>query len=217
MKKIDIIKEVYTEKQRRWACSQIDAPKSERVLSKSEATEMCKDVKLSKSKDKKAKMKKKDLVEYITHKKSINEQNDIDVVEGIGRTELSVVFRWINHLRGSGLINMFGAHPLLNWTKNDLERWLYSSKNDIESIESEIENLDYDNYEGENDDEIESLNEKKEHIEYLLDNKDEVRDILVRVSLRRIEYTTNNYELSNVNRVFEQVSKEIFTYWMKNY
>jgi hypothetical protein len=215
MRKIDILKEVYTERQRRWACSQIDAPKSERVLSKSEATEMCKDVKLSKSKDKKPKMKKRDLVEYVIHKNSINEDVK-NLAQNIKRSELNEVFSWLNNLRGSGLINMFGSYPLLNWTREDLERWLYGEKNDLESIESEIEDLEYeedDDYEGE----IESLKRKKEYIEYLLDNKDEVRNILIRIALRRIESTSNDFELSRVQRTFEKVAKELFLMWSSNY
>ena len=48
-------------------------------------------------------------------------------------------------LRQSGIVNMFGASPILNWTKDDLHRFLYGERNDPESIESEIEEEEYDN------------------------------------------------------------------------
>ena len=144
MKKIDILNEVFTEKQRRWACYQMNAPKSERELSKTKATEMCKDVKHSKKKDEnvKPKMKKKDLVEYI-NKKMINivkeNSGDIFIVTEIPALEKKEIFRFFEQLRQSGVINMYGSSPILNWTKEDLHRWLYGMGKDVESLESEIE------------------------------------------------------------------------------
>jgi hypothetical protein len=140
MKKIDIIDEVYTEKQRRWACYQMDAPKSEREISKKNATEMCKDVKHSKKKNEivKPKMKKKDLVEYINTKISLKE-------------------------------------------------------------------------EGENDGDIELLQSQLESINYLLDNKNKVRDILIRETMTRLENRgEEDPDLSKVQRVFESLAKECF-------
>ena len=52
------------------------------------------------------------------------------------------VMRYLEYIRESGVINMFGAHPILNWTKNDLHRWLYGQKQDPESYRrTELKNL----------------------------------------------------------------------------
>jgi hypothetical protein len=103
------------------------------------------------------------------------------------------VFKFLENLRQSGLINMYGASPLLNWTKDDLHRWLYGMGKDPESLEEEIENLDSydeDEDEGYSDGDRDSLEEQLNHINYLLDNKQEIRDILVRAALARIEMVT---------------------------
>lgn len=216
MKKIDIIDEVYTEKQRRWACYQMNAPKSEREISKKDATEMCKDTKHSKKKDEtvKPKMKKKDLVEYINTKISLKEENEVFIVSEIPSVDKKEIFRFFEQLRQSGVINMFGSSPILNWTKDDLHRWLYGMGKDIESLESEIEDLEYDNEEGENDSDIELLQSQLEPIKYLLDNKNKVRDILIRGAMTRLENRgEEDPDLSKVQRVFESLAKECFKMW----
>ena len=71
-----------------------------------------------------------------------------------------------------------------------MERWLYGQKQDIESIEYQIEELknDYeDDYEDDNESEIELLEEQLRIINYLLNNKQKIRDILIRTALKRIE------------------------------
>jgi len=216
MKKIDIINEVYTEKQRRWACDQIDAPKSEREISKKDATEMCKDVKQSKKKNEivKPKMKKKDLVEYINTKISLKENGEVFIVTEIPSVDKREIFRFFEQLRQSGVINMFGSSPILNWTKDDLHRWLYGMGKDPESMESEIEELEDDNEEGENDSEIELLQSQLEPIKYLLDNKNNVRDILVRGAMTRLENRgEEDPDLSKVQRVFQSLAGECFKMW----
>jgi hypothetical protein len=219
MKKIDILNEVFTEKQRRWACYQMDAPKSEREISKTKATEMCKDVKHSKKKDEnvKPKMKKKDLVEYI-NKKMINivkeNSGEVFIITEIPALDKKEIFRFFEQLRQSGVINMFGSSPILNWTKEDLHRWLYGMGKDIESLESEIEDLEYDNEEGENDGDIGILQSQLENIEYLLENKDEIRNILIRAAMTRLENRgEEDPDLSKVQRVFETLAKECFKMW----
>lgn len=216
MKKIDIINEVYTEKQRRWACYQMDAPKSEREISKKNATEMCKDVKHTKKKDEKVKpkMKKKDLVEYINTKISLKEEGEVFIVSEIPSVDKREIFRFFEQLRQSGVINMFGSSPILNWTKDDLHRWLYGMGKDVESMESEIEDLEYDNEEGENDSDIELLRSQLEPIKYLLDNKNNIRDILIRGAMTRLENRgEEDPDLSKVQRVFESLAKECFKMW----
>ena len=169
-------------------------------------------------KDINPKMKKKDLVEYIKSKKMVNEQNrdqyDFPRLNEITGQERRDIMRYFEMLRQSGIINMFGSHPILNWTKDDLHRFLYGDRNDPESIEREIEEEEYDNEDGENDSDISILEDKLEKINYLLDNKQKIRDILIRAALNRIENTTGNHETNNVQRVFEKMAKEAWQFWV---
>ena len=214
------LKEVYSEDQRKWACWQASLPASKRKkgLSKKEAEEMCADTEHSLKKESaNPKMRKRDLVEYINSKKMVNEQRDqydfpnLNEVTGQERRD---IMRYFEMLRQSGIVNMFGAHPILNWTRDDLHRFLYGERNDPESIESEIEEEEYDNEDGENDNSISILEDKLEKINYLLDNKQHIRDILIRAALNRIENTTGNHEASNVQRVFERMAKEAWRFWV---
>ena len=87
-------------------------------------------------------MKKKDLVEYINKKITniVKENSDgVFIVSEIPSLDKREIFRFFEQLRQSGLINMFGSSPILNWTKDDLHRWLYGMGKDVESMESEIE------------------------------------------------------------------------------
>jgi len=225
MKKIDILNEVYTEKQRRWACWQMDAPKSEREISKLNATEMCKDVKHSK-KNVKPKMKKKDLVEYIINKKISLKENteDIFLVNEISNLDKKEIFKFLNTLKASSVTNMHGTHPILCWTREDLSRWLYGMGKDIESLENKIEELEYsydyddeDNEDNNNEGLIERLRMKIDMISYMLDSKDDIRDILIGAAIERAENTSGNTELGNVQRLFEKIAAECWKMWAFTY
>jgi hypothetical protein len=171
------------------------------------------------------KMKKGELMEYINFKKSggvkkilkkdiVKEQRDRgpQIVEEMDNHERRDVVRYLEYIRESGLLNMFGAYPLLNWTKDDMERWLYGQKQDIESIEYQIEELK-DDYEDDNESEIESLEEQLRIINYLLNNKQKIRDILIRTAMIRIENGNGDMETINVQRVFEKLAKESWLMW----
>ena len=176
-----------------------------------------------------SKMSKKDLVEYINFKTKggvkkfklgelVKEQRDdaynfphLNEVTGQERRDIMKYFEMI---RQSGIINMFGSHPILNWTRDDLHRFLYGERNDPESIEREIEEEEYENEEGENDNTISILEDKLEKINYLLDNKRKIRDVLIRAALNRIENTDGNHETINVQRIFEKMSKEAWHFWV---
>ena len=171
------------------------------------------------------KMKKGELMEYINFKKSggvkkilkkeiVKEQRDRgpQFVEEMNNYERRDVVRYLEYIRESGLLNMFGAYPLLNWTKDDMERWLYGQKQDIESIEYRIEELK-DDYEDDNESEIESLEEQLRIINYLLNNKQKIRDILIRTAMIRIENGNGDMETRNVQRVFEKLAKESWLMW----
>jgi len=162
------------------------------------------------------KMKKGDLVEYINSKKNLNESprsNRPIVVPEISGPDFRIVVQWLEKLRESGVINMFGCSPMLNWTEKDLHRWLYGQKQDPESIEEQIEELEYENEDGDNDSDIEMLESQLENIKYLLENKQAVRDVLIRTALTRVENTDGNYETKNVQRIFERLAKEVFIMW----
>ena len=129
-----------------------------------------------------------------------------------------MLIKYLEKIRESGLINMFGAHPLLNWTKDDLNRWLYGMRKDLDSLEQQKEDLEYDiESEGEDsgiyESELDSLEEQIKIIKYLLNNKREVRDVLIRAALGRISATDNNHETHNVQRVFEKMAKEAWDHW----
>ena len=185
-------------------------------------------------KNSKPKMKKKDLVEYIKFKKNggykkfkksdlIGEgkksKYDIPTLRGISGQERRDILKYLEAIRQSGLTNMFGAHPILNWTKDDLHRWLYGQKMDIESLEQRKEDLEYDiENEGEDsgiyESELDSLEEQIEIINYLLDNKRKIRDILIRAALSHIERGDGNHETRNVQRVFEKMAKDAWQMWV---
>ena len=161
------------------------------------------------------KMKKGELIEYVNTKKTMNESRGkkLHIVPELDRREFSVIVGWLEKLRESGLINMFGAAPILNWTKKDLHRWLYGQSMDLESIEGAIEELEYENEDGENDSDIDSMREQAEIIEYLLEKKQAVRDVLIRAALKRIDRTNGDHETRNVQRVFEKLANESFRMW----
>ena len=166
------------------------------------------------------KMKKGELIEYVNTKKTMNESRGkkLHIVPELDRREFSVIVGWLEKLRESGLINMFGAYPILNWTKKDLHRWLYGQSMDLESLEQRKEDLEYD-IENEGEDrglyqsELDSLEEKIEIINYLLEKKQAVRDVLIRAALKRIDRTNGDHETRNVQRVFEKLANEAFRMW----
>jgi len=166
------------------------------------------------------KMKKGELMEYInTKKQSLSEQNfnipDDFVVPGLSRSDGGIAFRYLEALRNSGLVNMFGASIFLTYTTDDLERFLYGERSTPNDIDSEIEDLEYENDEGDYDGEIESLEEKKENIKKLLSLQQEVRDVVIRTSINRLELKGKEQSLENVQRTFNIIHKEIFKMWIK--
>ena len=149
-------------------------------------------------------MTKKKLMEYIksskkvvkntTKKNMIKEQfQDFEVPEGFSTRDLRFVVRYLETIRKSGLINMYGAASLLNWTKSDLERWLYGQSKDLDSLED--------------DDEIEI-------IEKLIEEKDAVRDALIRTALKKSE-NSGNYSDKTIERYFERAANDAFGVFIK--
>ena len=116
----------------------------------------------------------KDLKEYIHSKFIVSEQRrdqyDFPRLNEITGQERRDIMKYFEILRQSGIVNMFGSYPILNWTRDDLYRFLYGERNDPESLENQIEEEEYDNEDGENDSDISMLEEKLIHINYLLDN-----------------------------------------------
>ena len=58
------------------------------------------------------------------------------------------------------------------------------------------------------------MQDKLEKINYLLDNKQKIRDVLIRAALNRIENTDGNHEMRNVQRIFEKMAKEAWHFWV---
>jgi len=188
-------------------------------------------VKKKKKKRKKSKkesinprMKKNDLLEYIKNssvkkkskivKEQSDEQYNFPFLREVTPQERRDIMKYFEMLRQSGIVNMFGSSSILNWTRDDLERFLYGERNDPESIEGQIEEEEYENEDGENDTTISILEDKLEKINYLLDNKQKIRDVLIRGALNRIDNTDGNHEMSNVQRVFEKMAKESWSFWV---
>ena len=220
-----------SEKQRRWM--HINEPE---IAQRWE--EMYEEEMKTEEKNIKPKMKKKDLVEYIKFKKNggykkykksdllgearIDQYDFPRFTNELQNAEVKMLIKYLEKIRESGLTNMFGAHPILNWTKDDLHRWLYGMRKDLDSLEQQKENLEYDiENEGEDrgiyESELDSLEEQIEIIKYLLDNKREVRDILIRGALKRIDNTDGNHETRNVQNVFERMAKDAWVMWTSLY
>lgn len=191
-------------------------------------------------KEENPRMSKKQLVEYIKNKTKkvvkkvtkdelVNESRDgrnfdpnlwPDFNEAGVKKEL---MQYLEALRRSGVINMFGAYPILNWTRDDLERWLYGQSKDLESLRSEMENDDYDddeewddNYEDSEPETNEDfVSEQYRMVKYLLDNKDKIRDILIRVALKRADRLGGDHSLNRIQKLFQEAAKDawiIFTH-----
>ena len=220
-----------SEKQRRWM--HINEPE---IAQRWE--EMYEEEMKTEEKNIKPKMKKKDLVEYIKFKKNggykkykksdllgearIDQYDFPRFTNELQNVEVKMLIKYLEKIRESGLTNMFGAHPILNWAKDDLHRWLYGMRKDLDSLEQQKEDLEYDiENEGEDrgiyESELDSLEEQIEIIKYLLDNKREVRDILIRGALKRIDNTGGDHETRNVQRVFEKMAKDAWVMWTSLY
>jgi len=185
-------------------------------------------VSLIKEKEK-PRMTKKGLMEYIKNPKKVvkklskkdmikEQYENLEVPEGFTGSELKVLIKYLVAIRNSGVINMFGAAPILNWTKSDLERWLYGQSMDLHSLEQQKEDLEYDiDNEGEDsgiyESELESVERKIQIIRYLLDNKDKIRDILIRIALTKAE-NSDNYSDKSIERYFGVAAKEALRVYM---
>jgi len=153
-------------------------------------------------------MKKNDLLEYIKN-------SSVKKLREVTHQDRRDIMKYFKTLQQSGIVNMFGSYPILNWTRDDLHRFLYGERNDPESIEREIEEEEDYNEESETaDTDISHLEDKLEKINYLLDNKQKIRDILIRAALNRIDNTDGNHEMRNVQRIFEKMSKEAWSFWV---
>lgn len=201
--------------------------------SKHESIDENKIVSLIKDKEN-ARMSKKGLLEYIKTKKVVKTTSKRGMVSEAWGTNkelgnhmryfkgekgaIQKVMKYLEMIRESGVENMFGASPILNWTKDDLERYLYGKKMDLVSLEDKIEGLEYDIDSGEDntlyETELDLLKKQLRTVEYLLDNKQEIRDILIRVALRKSD-ELDNYDVNMIQRHFEKAAKEAFLIWIR--
>lgn len=237
MRKIDILNEVYSEKQRRWACWQTDAPKSQRKLSKNKAWEMCKDVEHSKKNEEtiNPKMKKGDLIEYVYKNKTrLNENFDFDlpVIHYGNHTEKKFLLNYIENIRKSGMINMLMAYympgsevapsQILVWDKDEFYRFLFGKKLDPDYLKKSMSNDDYEDYEDDDDDDddedrdYEQENELLNVIEYLLNNKNKIRDTLINITIRQLS-NDDDFDFDNMklfNRKFSDMANSAIKMYM---
>lgn len=155
------------------------------------------------------KMSKKGLINYIKESKSkdmiVSEQDNLNP----DRTNRRELFTYLEKIRESGIINMFGSPSILTYAKNDLYRFLVGQKKEPEYIESLIDDSD-------DEEKKESLEKELSTINYLLDNKQKIRDILIRTAMNKIEESgSNNYDLDNVQRYFDRAAKDAFKMFMQ--
>lgn len=167
------------------------------------------------------KMKKSELLEYINSKKqSLSEQRYGDdnvgyVIRGFtNRSDVTKVFKYLETLKESGIVNMFGSSVFLTYTEDDLERFLYSQRLTPNDLDREMDELEYDNDEGDYDSDIEDLEESKKNIEKLLSLQQEVRDVLIRTALKRLELDRKEQSMENVQRLFNRIHKDFFKMWV---
>jgi hypothetical protein len=174
------------------------------------------------------KMSKSDLLEYISKRKNnvvkrykksdiISEQRrerdqyDFPRMNEVTGQERRDIMKYLEAIRESGVVNMFGAHPMLAWAPDDLHRFLYGMSKDIESLEDEIENLEY---EGED---TTYKEEQLKTIKYLMDNKQKIRDILIRAAMVRADREDSGHDMGNIQRLFDRMAKEAWQMWVGLY
>lgn len=189
-------------------------------------------------KEENPRMSKKQLVEYVKNKtkkvvKKVTKDELVNEARSYGRDFdpnkwpdfneggiKKALMQYLEALRRSGVINMFGAFPILNWTRKDLERWLYGRGKDLESLEYEMESEyegedwdgEFDDSEPETRDDI--VTEQYRMVKYLLENKDKIRDILIRVALKRADRLGGDHSRDRIQRLFQEAAKDawiIFT------
>jgi hypothetical protein len=103
-----------------------------------------------------------------------------------GRLE---VFKFLENLRESGLVNMFQSVDFL-WSG---KQWL-------------IKYLDFKH--------PERLEEPDENIQYLLDNADRMRDVLVVILMDRADREGKTPELDNMNKEIRPLAQDLLKIWV---
>ena len=98
------------------------------------------------------------------------------------------VFKYLTHLRDSGIVNMFQAPDFLWSGKQWLTKWL---------------DLNYP----------ERLEDPDENIQYLLDNADKERDILIILLMDRADREDRKANLDNLNREIRPLAVDLVKIW----
>ena len=98
------------------------------------------------------------------------------------------VFKYLSNLRDSGIVNMFQAPDFLWSGKQWLTKWL---------------DLNYP----------ERLEDPDENIQYLLDNADKVRDILIILLMDRADREDRKANLDNLNREIRPLAVDLVKIW----
>ncbi len=98
------------------------------------------------------------------------------------------VFKYLSNLRDSGIVNMFQAPDFLWSGKQWLTKWL---------------DLNYP----------ERLEDPDENLQYLLDNADKVRDILIILLMDRADREDRKANLDNLNREIRPLAVDLVKIW----
>ena len=98
------------------------------------------------------------------------------------------VFKYLSHLRDSGLVNMFQAPDFLWSGKEWLTKWLDLNHPD-------------------------RLEDPDENIQHLLDNADKLRDILIILLMDRADREDRKANLDNLNREIKPLSRDLVKIW----
>lgn len=122
-------------------------------------------------------------------KESFEKEKNLMKAVGLAKYyKMAVLFKFLETLRKSGIINMFGASDYL-WMGNDR----------INSIHK------YD-----------SNTEENEQYDELLDIADEVQSIMVRGAIKHLEDMKKNPDPGNINRQMQKDASQILITWMSS-
>ena len=123
------------------------------------------------------------------------------------------VMKFLDHLRNSGLVNMYQSIDFL-WSGKD---WLrkYLDLNHSELLISVqdgcIEDEDYGDDYG---DDVSDIDMRCNDVKYLFDNADKVRDIIIILSITKLEKESASLEGTAVERQLRPISTDMVKLWM---
>ena len=124
------------------------------------------------------------------------------------------IMKFLDHLQNSGLVNMYQSADFL-WSGKD---WLrkYLDLNHPELLISVQDGCVEEA--GWNDDGYgnaeNNADMRCDDVKYLFDNADKVRDVIIILSITKLERESNSLEGTAVERQLRPISKDMVTLWM---